>query len=156
LNTFFSGSSATDISVNSILDDKDHIAASRIDAAGQYGVGDNRNAIAIADIQYASHEMAQWIYDRRSVDRSEISVNTLEGYYQGMIGTMGIKSASINRNVEFNQVMVDKIKEQRDALSGVNLDEEMINLMKYQHAFAVSSKLLTTADEMMQTLLSVK
>ena len=156
-NTFFTGGSATDIAVNSVLEDTDHIAAAQIDGiTGEYGVGDNRAAVAIADIQYMSRELAQWSYDRSGVDRSGVTHNTLEGYYQGMIGAMGVTSAGIARNAEFSQVMVDKIQEQRDALSGVNLDEEMINLMKYQHAFAVASKLLTTADEMLQTLLSVK
>jgi flagellar hook-associated protein FlgK len=156
-NTFFTGGSAIDIAVNSVLDDKDNIAAARIDGiTGEYGVGDNSNANAIAEIQYTSRQVAQWTFERRSVDRSGVTSNTMEGYYQGMIGSMGIKSASLVRNTEFSQVMVEKIKEQRDALSGVNLDEEMINLMKYQHAFAVASKLLTTADEMLQTLLSVK
>ncbi len=155
-NTFFTGDSASNIAVNSALDDKDNIAAALLDSVGEYGVGDNSNAIAIAEIQYTTIELAQWNFDRSGVDTSGITSNTLEGFYQGMVGAMGIKSASINRNVEFNQVMVEKIKEQRDALSGVNLDEEMINLMKFQHAFAVASKLLTTADEMLQTLLSVK
>lgn len=155
-NTFFTGGGAANIAVNSVLNDTDHIAAATINGAGEYGAGDNSNAIAIAEIQYQSLSLAQWTFDRRSADRSGITYNTLEGFYQGMIGTMGIKSAAINRNTEFNRVMVEKIKEQRDAISGVNLDEEMINLMKFQHAFAVASKLLTTADEMMQTLLSVK
>ncbi|MDX9786436.1 MAG: flagellar hook-associated protein FlgK [Desulfobacterales bacterium] len=155
-NTFFTGASALNMAVNSVLENKDHIAAARLDDAGAYGAGDNSNAIAVADIQYVSHSMTQWTYDRSSSDRSGTTSNTLEGFYQGMIGALGIKSASINRNAQFSQVMVENIQGQRDALSGVNLDEEMVNLMKYQHAFAVASKLLTTADEMLQTLLSVK
>ena len=155
-NTFFTGGGASDMAVNHVLDDKDNIAAAQLDATGQYGTGDNRNAIAIADIQYDAHSMAQWTFDRQSYNRSGTTSLTAEGYYQAMIGAMGIQSAGINRDMEFNQVMVDKIQEQRDAISGVNLDEEMINLMKFQHAFAVASKLLTVADEMMQTLLQVK
>ena len=73
-----------------------------------------------------------------------------------MIGSMGVKAESIARNTEFAQVMVDKITEQRDSLSGVNLDEEMINLMKYQHAFTAAAKLIAVADEMLVSLLAVK
>ncbi|MFH0730479.1 MAG: flagellar hook-associated protein FlgK [Pseudomonadota bacterium] len=156
-NTFFSGGSAEDIEVNSVLQDNDYIAAARIDGTtGTYGVGDTRNAIAIADIQYESSEFSQWSYDRRYGDRSEVTSLTAEGYYQGMIGSMGIKAASINRNAEFNQTTMGMITDQRNSISGVNLDEEMINMMKYQHGFAVASKLLTVADEMMETLLAMK
>lgn len=156
-NTFFTGKNAKDIEVNSLLQDKDYIAAARIDATtGTYGVGDNRNAIDIAALQYVSQEMAQWSYNRRSGDDSKITNLTAEGYYQTMIGAIGIRSASIDRNTEFNQSTLGMITDQRNSLSGVNLDEEMINLMKYQHGFAVASKLLSVADEMMQTLLASK
>ena len=52
--------------------------------------------------------------------------------------------------------MVTQITEQRNSVSAVSLDEEMIQLMKYQHAFAAASKLLTVADEMLTTLISVR
>lgn len=156
-NTFFSGHDASTIKVNDILTEKDFIAAARIDGStGEFGVGDNRNAIAIADIQYASRSVAQWNYDRGSDNKSDIITATIEEYYQGMIGSMGVKAESISRNSEFARVMVEKISEQRDSLTGVNLDEEMINLMKYQHAFAAASKLIAAVDEMLQTLLAVK
>ena len=41
----------------------------------------------------------------------------------------------------------------RDSAAGVSLDEEMANLIKYQQAYAAAAKLITIADEMMQTLL---
>jgi flagellar hook-associated protein FlgK len=156
-NMFFTGKNAQDIGVNSVLQDTDQIAAGRIDGStGQYGVGDNRNAIAIAGIQYDSSEFSQWTCDRRNGDKSKVTSLTAEGYYQGMLGTIGIQSAGINRNIDFNQTTMNMITDQRNSLSGVNLDEEMISLMKYQHGFAVASKLLSTADEMMQTLLDSK
>jgi flagellar hook-associated protein 1 FlgK len=52
--------------------------------------------------------------------------------------------------------MAEKIGEQRDNLSAVSLDEEMINMMKYQHAYTVASKLLTVADELLMTLINSK
>jgi flagellar hook-associated protein FlgK len=156
-NTFFTGLNASDIGVNRVLQDKDYIAAARVDGTtGEYGAGDNRNAIDIAGLQYVSQKLAQWSFDRRNGDRSEVASLTAEGYYQGMIGTIGIKSASINRNTEFNRITMSMITDQRNSISGVNLDEEMVNLMKYQQGFAVASKLLTTANEMMQTLLDAK
>lgn len=156
-NTFFTGNRANDINVNKVLQDKSLIAAARIDGTtGELAAGDNRNAIDIAGLQHVSQQMAQWTYNRRHGDRSGITNLTAEGYFQAMIGGIGIKSASIDRNAEFNRITMEMITDQRNSISGVNLDEEMINLMKYQHGFAVASKLLTVADEMMQTLLAAR
>ena len=52
--------------------------------------------------------------------------------------------------------MVNNITQQRDSISGVSLDEEMIKLMKYQHAFTAASKLITVSDEMLNTLISMR
>ena len=157
LNTFFSGYDAANIQVNSLMSQTDYLAAARIDGAtGEFAVGDNTNALAIADIQNETRTVNQWTYDRRADSTSTVVSATLEGYYQGMLGSMGIKAESIADNLTFSQTMVEKISEQRDSISGVNLDEEVINLMKFQHAFGAASKLISVADELFQTLLAMK
>ena len=52
--------------------------------------------------------------------------------------------------------MVNKLGEMRDSISAVSLDEEMTNLMKFQHAYSAAAKLISTADEMINTLLELK
>jgi flagellar hook-associated protein 1 FlgK len=69
---------------------------------------------------------------------------------------MGIISSSISRSREFNEVMVNELRQIRDSLSAVSLDEEMTNLMEFQHAYEAAAKLITVADEMLDELLSVK
>ena len=44
----------------------------------------------------------------------------------------------------------------RDSVSAVSLDEELTNLIKYQRAYQAAAKMVTTADELLQTLLSLK
>jgi flagellar hook-associated protein FlgK len=52
--------------------------------------------------------------------------------------------------------MTNQISEQRDAISAVSLDEEMIDMMKFQHAYTVAAKLLTVVDEMMAALIATR
>ena len=71
-----------------------------------------------------------------------------------MTGSIGIISSGIKTSREFADIMVDNLTEQRNAISAVSLDEEMIKLMEYQNAYSAASKLLTVVDEMMQTLIN--
>jgi flagellar hook-associated protein FlgK len=157
INSFFDGNNALGMKMNSVLNDKNLIAAGQINGdSGDFGVGDSRNALAIAGLQNQTGDMVQWTFERGKDPYSSLVTTTMEGYYQGMIGSMGVKAASINRNADFSKTLANQIEQQRDSISGVNLDEEMVNLMKYQHAYAAASKLLTTADDMLTTLINSK
>ena len=78
------------------------------------------------------------------------------GFYDNIIGKLGSISAHKRNDSEASQIILDKLTQKRDSMSGVSLDEEAIELLKYQHLFAASSKIITTADEMMQTVLDLK
>jgi flagellar hook-associated protein 1 FlgK len=79
---------------------------------------------------------------------------TIEDYYHVMVGSMGLKAQSLKRTLSYSETMVSKIQEQRDAISAVSLDEEMINMIQYQHAYSVAAKLFSITDEMMNTLIT--
>ena len=81
---------------------------------------------------------------------------TLDGYYSTMLGSLGVDAKNIQTSKEFSTLMVNYITEQRDSISAVSLDEEMIKLMEYQHAFAAASKLVKTADEMLNTIIGMR
>ncbi|MBW1714912.1 MAG: flagellar hook-associated protein FlgK [Deltaproteobacteria bacterium] len=156
VNTFFKGVGAGSMGMNTVLNDRNYIAAAQIQADGSYAPGDNTNALAIADLQYTSMDIGQWICDRIN-GNTEGTVNTsVEHYYHGMVGSMGITSASISRGRGFSEVMVNKLGEIRDTISAVSLDEEMTNLMKFQHAYTAAAKLISVSDEMLDELLSTK
>jgi len=158
VNTFFSGSTAGDISVNStIVTDKNHIAAARIDAAtGEFASGDNDNALAMTDLQYTSMDISQWTCDRINGNTEGSVTSTIEDYYHSMVGSIGIVSSSISRDTEFNEMMVNELNTLRNSISAVSLDEEMTNLIKYQHAYQAAAKLITISDEMLDTLISAR
>jgi flagellar hook-associated protein 1 FlgK len=158
INTFFSGSTAGDISVNSTIgSDKNHIAAAQIDATtGEFAYGDNDNALAMTDLQYMSMDISQWTCDRINGNTKGSVTTTIEDYYHAMVGSIGIVSSSISRNTEFSEMMVNELNTLRDSISAVSLDEEMTNLIKYQHAYQAAAKLITISDEMLDTLISVR
>lgn len=157
INTFFSGSSAGNIAVNDrIGSDLNAIAAALINVDGSFAAGDNRNAMAVSDLQYASRSISRWTCDRINGNTEGAITTSLEDYYHSMVGSIGITSSGISRNTSFNEMMVSKLSDIRDGISAVSLDEEMTNLIKFQQAYAAAAKLISTADEMLDTLLSVK
>ena len=157
INTFFTGASAGGMGINDVISsDKNYIAAGQVDANGRFATGDNTNALAMTDLQYTSVDIADWTCDRRN-GSIQGSVNaTLEEYYHAMVGSIGIESSNISRGRSFNEIMFNKLGEIRDSISAVSLDEEMTNLIKFQHSYTAATKLISVADEMLDTLLSTK
>jgi flagellar hook-associated protein 1 FlgK len=157
INTFFKGATAGGMGVNDAIGfDKDYIAAAQIDASGNYASGDNTNALAMTDLQYASNSIGIWSCDRREGNTEGTTTATIEDYYHAMVGSIGIKAASISSSRAFNEVMVNELTTMRESISGVSLDEEMTELIKFQNAFAAAAKLITVADQMLDTLISVR
>jgi flagellar hook-associated protein 1 len=159
VNTFFKGKDAATMGTNDLLNThKSYIAAGRVDSvAGDFAVGDNTNALEMADLQYKGLTMNQWTYARSSTPTSEnINGMTIENYLHSFLGSIGIQSQSIQMERQNKEQMVQQLKETRDNLSAVSLDEEMTDLIKYQHAFTAAAKLITSADQMMQALLDSK
>ncbi len=158
INTFFDGEKAADISMNSVLqNDKELIAAARVDGEGAFAPGDNTNALEMTELRERQVTLNRIRYERGEEDsiKTEVS-DSLEGFYHYIVGDVGIRSQGIQREKEYNDVLVGRLMEQRDALSAVNLDEEMTNLIKYQHGYSAAAKLVSTADEMFQTLLQMR
>ncbi|ACN16754.1 putative flagellar hook-associated protein [Desulforapulum autotrophicum HRM2] len=157
INTFFSGNDSMTMAVNHALLNSNYISAAMINnETGEISQGDNRNALNLSDLQFKTIDMETWSYDRGVDAESSLTLSTLDSYYQRMIGSLGIKSRSIQSSRQFSDVMVTNLTDQRDAISAVSLDEEMINLIKYQHAFGAASKLVTVSDEMLNTLLGMR
>ncbi|MBF0229405.1 MAG: flagellar hook-associated protein FlgK [Desulfamplus sp.] len=156
-NTFFKGSDALTMGLNDVVKDTNFVAAATIDSkTGRVYKGDNSNTLAIADVQFESLNMKQWSFTRGKEPETSMTTATLNGYYSTMLGSLGVDAKNIQTSKEFSTLMVNYITEQRDSISAVSLDEEMIKLMEYQHAFAAASKLVKTADEMMNTILGLR
>lgn len=144
---------AGSIALSSDVDgDPENIAAST--APGESG--NNQNALAIQALQDETLNIRKWIYQRGTLPSSQDQSGTMDEYYTIFVGDIGMLIEENNQNQSFNQTMIDQLNEIRDSISGVNLDEETVNLIKYQHAFTAASKLVTVCDEMLQDLLSMR
>ncbi len=157
INTYFTGSAAGNMGVNDVIGlNLNNIAAGQVGDDGTIAAGSNVNALAVTDLQNTSMGFSQWTCDRINGNAEGSTTSTIDDYYHSMVGAIGITSASASRDKSFSQTMVNEISNIRDSISGVSLDEELTNLIKYQHAYAAATKLISTSDEMLNTLLQVK
>ena len=67
---------------------------------------------------------------------------------------MGIEAETSSQMHINTQTMKGQITNAREGVKGVSLDEEMSNLIKYQHAFTAAARIITAVDEMIQTVVS--
>jgi flagellar hook-associated protein 1 FlgK len=124
------------------------------DTYGDFFPGDNTNSLDLANLQYQNVTVRQWSYSREDgASFVDVSTATIDENLHQMIGSIGIESQSVQREKDYNQTMVDQISETRDNISGVSLDEEMANLIRFQHAYMAAAKLITTAQEMLDEIL---
>jgi flagellar hook-associated protein 1 FlgK len=122
------------------------------------GPGDNENALNILAIQTNNTiQIRKWRYENRGKTvTSQLQTETMDDYYHTMVGEIGVLADEFNENQEFSSALLNNLNEMRDSASGVNLDEEMIELMKIQRAHEAASKLVVLADEMLQSLLNMR
>ena len=149
--TDFKGAAAYISLSSDVLGHPENIAAGGISGAP----GDNENALNIAAIQTdGSLSIRKWtISNRGGSTSSNVETTSMDDYYRTLVGDIGITTEAANENQSFVQSKLDNLRDLRDSVSGVNLDEEMTELLKLQRAYEASSKIISIADEMLQSLL---
>ena len=144
VNTFFSGTGNATIGINETIQNNiSLIASGRVDEFGEMQAGDNVAALELADLKDAKFQIRD-------------QLTTISESYNTLVSNIGATAYDITRSHDFNQSLYNDIQTQRDMVSAVNLDEEMANLIKFQYMYQAAAKLITTADEMLQTLLAIK
>ncbi len=149
MNTFFTGTDASTIAVNSQLHSNvNYIAAGQVNGQQQINVGDNANATSIGKLADTNVTISTvW---------KTTTNQTLSQYYASLVTTVGADTRLAKTNSEYHATLTSDLDTQVSSASGVNLDEEMANLIKFQHSYTAAAKLITTADQMLQTLLGLK
>jgi flagellar hook-associated protein 1 FlgK len=136
---FFTGSDAGDIGVNTAL----AADPSKFQAAGVPGAaGDNQAALALARLADAP--------------QAALGNQSFIASYQGLMMDLGTTLAANNSQLEDQQVVQSMLQQQRTSVSGVSIDEEMADMVKFQRAFEASAKLVTTINDMLGEVIDMK
>ncbi|WP_039764865.1 flagellar hook-associated protein FlgK [Caldicellulosiruptor sp. F32] len=87
-------------------------------------------------------------------DTSIFKEGKFEDFIKSLISNLGVDSQGAKNFAENQKVMVTQLDNRRQALSGVSIDEEMTNLIKYQHGFQASARMINAFDEMLDVLIN--
>lgn len=136
-NDFFQGTGATNFDISAAIEaDVSNIAA----ASGLLSPGDGSNAAAIAALQFGLLMAG--------------GTTTVDDFYQGFISGLGVETQQATRQAENQDVLLRHIDDSRQSTSGVSLDEETANMVKFQRAFEGAARMITAFDEMLDTVIN--
>jgi flagellar hook-associated protein 1 FlgK len=104
--------------------------------------GNNANALALAGL--------------RNSNSAPLGNVTFQEYYSTIAGNFGSTARGVNGNLDGQKILHEQLTSQRASISGVSMDEELANLLQYQRTFEAASRMIVVADELFQTILSIK
>ncbi|OHD63662.1 MAG: flagellar hook-associated protein FlgK [Spirochaetes bacterium RBG_13_51_14] len=132
---------------DSIMMDVDRISAARgkdVGGTGDFntsnGIGDGSNALRIAHIR---HKNAM-------VDTN----TTFNDFYTALISRVGTQGEEAKDRVRNQETLLKNLGNLRESISGINLDEEMSNMVAFQHGYNAAARVITTMDHMLDTIIN--
>ncbi|MCE8034544.1 flagellar hook-associated protein FlgK [Billgrantia tianxiuensis] len=105
------------------------------------GTGDNRNALALQDLQ------SKTLVGGRA---------TISQAYAGIVSDVGNRTNIVKVNLDARQGLTDQLKAVQQSESGVNLDEEAANLIRYQQYYMANARVIDTASTLFDTILGLR
>jgi flagellar hook-associated protein 1 FlgK len=137
--SFFSGTDATSIAVNPGLTPA-NIAAAQYNPASPTIPGDGSNALAMARLENAL-----------LMQSNTASINS---FYRSQIAALGQQTSQAILMTQNQQLLVEHLESQQEAIAGVSLDEETVNMLQYQQTYQAAARVMTTVDEMIDTIVN--
>lgn len=142
----------------------------------EYGETDGSRALAIAQLRDVlikiqdinGNNSATTIHTREDMFDPSKGKNTLNGlvfgsntdgmkvdnYFKDTIDKLGVQSQEAKRIVKNQEALLSSFEESRLSVSGVSLDEEMANLVQFQHAYQANAKMIATVDELLDVVVN--
>ncbi len=133
MNTFFAGNDASSITVTQYIKDD----VTRIAAASTGSPGDNTNALRIVDLQ----------------NKTLTGNATFSDFLHGSVAQLGIETAEKISETSSFQTLLANLDNRRQEISGVSIEEEMINTIRFQQAFQASAKYISVISELNDVLM---
>ncbi len=140
---FFGGTNAKDIDLDAALKND----VSRISAHAQPIEGDNTVALDMVQLQFEKIDF--------ELGRNTVS-DTVYGFYDSIVTYVGSATNSAIVSNDSITAQFNAVEQEYFSISKVSIDEEMTNLIKYQTSYGAAAKVITTIDQMMDTLLGIK
>jgi len=132
---FFDGTGAADMRLHADMSDASKIAAAVVGNTP----GDGSIALALAQLRNSPQ-----------VDLGNVSMTT---FYRNLIGTVGNDSQTYKNESESQKLIIEHLNNLRESISGVSLDEEAANLVKYQRSYQAAARMISTFDSLIGDLL---
>lgn len=137
---FFTGTDASNIKISDQITDKTNGLNNIAAGLAVNSPADGRNALNLSAVLHSGILSG--------------SKETINDYWGGMIAQLGIDGQRAQRMEDGHQAVKDSLDTQRSSVSGVSLDEEMSNMIIFQHAYNAAAKLISTQSEMLDTLVN--
>ena len=122
-----------------------------MDTDGSTKVVRGNNEIALS---LASFQNQKFDFDPSSNGTPLLTSGTFDEFLRAIVGQLGVQSQEATRQTTNQQALVDQVDSRRQSVSGVSLDEEMADMIKYQHAYNAAARALTTFDEMLDKVIN--
>lgn len=104
-------------------------------------VGDGSNALALANVKDAIIDFGG-------------NLTNVQSFYQGMIGELGVAASESYRMMNTSGTLQASVEERRQSISAVSIDEEMANMIQFQHAYNAAARNITVIDEMLDKIIN--
>ncbi|TIH19193.1 flagellar hook-associated protein FlgK [Marinifilum sp. JC120] len=147
INTFFDGSSAGDIGVNDyVASDPSHLNAGEVGDDGTVSSGSNDTAKSINDLLNRTVSIGEGV---SSTDAS------LTEYLAAIVSGVGAAASKAETQVTCDTAAAQIYADQQESVSGVNVDEELVNLTKAQQQYSAACQIISVTRDMIDTILGI-
>jgi flagellar hook-associated protein 1 len=146
-NNSGTGINLSNIAFNPQLNEYDNIAAGEEDG----NVEDNRIALKIAGLRLNEYFSDAGYEDETNAANRKYN---FDEFYRNIIGDLGNKGLEASTSVDAQKLLVDQLDYRRQSVSAVSLDEEMSNLIKFEHSYNAATRIVNAIDEMLETIVN--
>jgi flagellar hook-associated protein 1 FlgK len=120
------------------ISDTDKISAASLDTDLP---GDNTKALEIIQLS--------------QTDISDLNDSTFENYYSSIVSAVGVMSRAAADSLNYDDNLLFELERKREAVSGVSLDEEAANMIRFQRSFEAGARILQVTDELLETIINL-